>query len=154
MAATTAAEIVCFSFFALSFFKLGSGKGRNWQLIFKPLHLTSPFDWTNKRAGGGWRDGGWRPVARGEGAGGAVGNFASHLLTVYHVVITVCCPLVYLPPEDIGSLLVTIGPNNQLSVCPLSDVIHITGLSPLGCPFSACDQSLPPSKQRQKQAFN
>lgn len=31
-----------------------------------------------------------------------MGNFASHLLTVKHVVITVCCPLVYLPPEDIG----------------------------------------------------
>lgn len=84
-----------------------------------------------------------------DGAGGSVGNFASHLLTVNHVVITVCCPLVYLPPEDIGPLLVTIGPNNQLSVCPLSDVIYITGLSPLGCPSSACDQSSAPSKQRQ-----
>lgn len=85
----------------------------------------------------------------GGGWGVSLGKFASHLLTVNHVVITVRCPLVYLPPEDIGPLLVTIGPNNQLSVCPLSDVIHITGLSPLCCPFSACDQSLPPSKQTQ-----
>lgn len=70
-----------------------------------------------------------------------VGNFASHLLTVKHVVIIVCCPLVYLPLEDSGPFLVTIGPDNQLSMCPLSDVIYITGLLLLCCPLSACDQS-------------
>lgn len=70
-----------------------------------------------------------------------MGNFASHLLTVKHVVITVCCPLVYLPPEDIGPFARDYRANyqlaNQLSMCPLSDVIYITGLSLLRCPLSA-----------------
>lgn len=71
-----------------------------------------------------------------------VGNFAFHLLTAEHVII-VRYPLVYLPLEDSCPLLVTMGPDNQLSMCPLSDVIYITRMSLLCCPLFACDQSLP-----------
>lgn len=84
-------------------------------------------------------------------------NFASHLLTVKHVVIYVCCPLVYLALEDSGLLLMTIGPDNQLSMCPLSDVIYITRLSLFCCPLSACDQSFPAQTQNRpltKQTVN
>lgn len=70
-----------------------------------------------------------------------VDNFAFHLLTAKHVVIIVSCPLVYLPLEDSCPLFVTMGPDNQLSMCPLSDVIYITRMSLLCCPLSACDQS-------------
>lgn len=76
-----------------------------------------------------------------------VGNFAFHLLTAKHVVIIVRCPLVYLPLEDSRPLFVTMGPDNQLSMCPLSDVIYITRMSLLCCPLSACDQSFPAQTQ-------
>lgn len=65
---------------------------------------------------------GWRPVGGGVGVGVEVGgllvgNFASHLLTVKHV-ITMCCPLVYLPSEDIGPLLVTIRAKQPIICVP------------------------------------
>lgn len=86
-------------------------------------------------------------IAGKDGGRGEVGNFAFHLLTAKHVVIIVRCPLVYLPPEDICLLFVTMGPDNQLSMCPLSDVIYITRMSPVCCPLSACDQSFPGQTQ-------
>lgn len=51
----------------------------------------------------------------------------------------------------------TIGPDNQLSMCPLSDVIYITRLSLFCCPLSACDQSFPAQIQNRpltKQTVN
>ncbi|CAF99773.1 unnamed protein product [Tetraodon nigroviridis] len=77
----------------------------------------------------------------------AVGNFAFHLLTAKHVVIIVRCPLVYLPLEDRCPFFVTMRPDNQLSMCPLSDVIYITRMSLLCCPLAACDQSFPTQTQ-------
>lgn len=87
------------------------------------------------------------------GGGGGGGG----LLTVKYVVIIVCCPLVYLPLEDSGLLLMTIGPDNQLSMCPLSDVIYITRLPLLCCPLSACNQSFAAETQNRpltKQTVN
>lgn len=111
-----------------------------WQLICNPLKLSSPLSyWNNNRPWESDRHKGW-------GRRWEVGNFASHLLTVKHAIITVCCPLVYLPPEDSGPVLVTIGPDDQ-SMCPLSDVIYIIRMSLLCCPLTAYDQSFPAQTQ-------
>lgn len=132
--------------------------GRNehktfWQVIFNPLNLSSP-NWNNNGAGGTNRDAADGRKGWGVGVGGEweVDNFAFHLLTAKHVVIIVRCPLVYLPLEDSCPLFVTMGPDNQLSMCPLSDVIYITRMSLLCCPLSACDQSFLCANT--KQAFN
>lgn len=114
-----------------------------WQVIFNPLNLSSP-DWNNNRA---WGRGTETQRMGGRDRGRLeVGNFASHLLTAKHVVILLC-PLVYLPLEDSHPLFVTMGPDNQLSMCPLSVVIYITRMSLLCCPLSACDQSFPSQTQ-------
>lgn len=123
--------------------------GRNkqktfWQVIFNPLNLSSP-DWNNNRAWGGGTE--TQRMGGRDGGRWEVGNFASHLLTAKHVVIIARCPLVYLPLEDSCPLFVTMGPDNQLSMCPLSDVIYITRMSLLCCPLSACDQSFPSQTQ-------
>lgn len=108
-----------------------------WQVIFNPLNLPSP-DWNNNGERGTDRD----TVDGRKGQGRwEVGNFAFHLLTAKHIVIIVRCPLVYLPLEDSCPLFVSMGSDNQLSMCPLSDVIYITRMSLLCCPLSACDQS-------------
>lgn len=109
------------------------------------IHLTSPLLIQTIT----WQEKGTEKQRIGRGGGS---HFASHLLTVKHVVIIVHCPLVYLPQEDSGPLLVTIGPDNQLSMCPLSNVIYITRLSLLCRPLCSCYQSFP--AQTQKQAFN
>lgn len=86
-----------------------------------------------------------------------MGNFASHLLTVKHVVITVCCPLVYLPPEDIGPFARDYRAKQPIIYVPSirCDLYHRvvpTLLSPLCLVINH-----PPSSQTHKhtkQAFN